>query len=99
MASKAATGKSITKSEAFHQLAEATSLTRKQVTAVFDVGGVARAKPSQEFPHQLAVVVPRFLVPRDPEIERREHHQRKQDRGQGEKHPPGGAETGFGSVG
>ena len=37
------------------------------------------------------IVALRF--PGDAEVERREHHQGKQDRGQGEKHPPGGAEA------
>ncbi len=36
MASKGATGKSITKSETFAKLAEATGLSRKQVASVFD---------------------------------------------------------------
>jgi nucleoid DNA-binding protein len=36
MASKGTTGKSITKSETFAKLAEATGLSRKQVAAVFD---------------------------------------------------------------
>ena len=36
MASKVATKKSITKSETYHQLAEMTGLSRKQVAAVFD---------------------------------------------------------------
>jgi nucleoid DNA-binding protein len=36
MATKTKAGKSITKSETFQQIAQATGLTRKQVAAIFD---------------------------------------------------------------
>ena len=68
--------------------------TAIQVAAVFVVGGGAGAKPPQEFPDELAVTASRLFVPRDAEVDDANTIKRKQDRSQGEKNPPGGAETG-----